>query len=1140
MTRPSTISCTSLEDVELRPGATVDALKHRVSELERQVEAMALIREIATAANDAESLDDALQVSLDRICEYFACPLGHVWVQDDGNGELVSSAIWHIVDTATDTQFRQAIESTRIGPAVGLAGQVLSNGEPAWVMQITEQCHSRTEKLVEDLGVQTCLGFRVLAGNQVVAVFECFSNEVVSSDPEVLQVLSEAGIQLNREFERRRAEEDLRVSEARFKYTARMAKLGHWTWGNLENKMLDVWEEFAEIFGLSVAQCLGSHANPQAQLDLVHPGDRERYETLLAETEKKGRGYDIEYRLLRSDGKVRTVREIGEPVFNRHGRLIRTVGATQDISDRREVERALRDSEAQFRHAAKLAKLAHWAWDEVTHKYVHISDEYAYMSGYDSVEECLAASPVLEHDMRAVHPDDRERYLALLEDAREHGAVVDTEYRIVRPDGEIRHVREIGEPVFDETGRLVRSIGTMQDITEAKETAEALRLSETRLKEAAKRAKLGYWVWDEVQDKMVAASEEYAAIIGISVEQALEEWHGYEKDLTLVHPEDVERYESALDGAERKDWEVDIEYRLLKQDGQIRWVRETSHPISKDENGRVIQTSGILQDITERKLEEEKLRIAKEEADRSSQAKSEFVANMSHEIRTPINGVLGMTELLLNTDLSEKQRRFLDAVYRSGQALLSVINNVLDFSKIEAGKLELDDAPFDLREIVEDVCELFAQSAHAKELELVCDTPTDLPYAVRGDAGRVRQVLTNLVGNAIKFTAKGEVVVRVGLASQHDNSVSFRFEVQDTGAGIDPAAREKIFDSFSQADSSTTRKYGGTGLGLTISRQLTELMHGQMDVESESGQGSVFSFTIRLEREPARTAEIREGLGCARILVVDDNATNREVLHHQLESWGVRCVLAESAEEALSHLRKAVDRNDPFQLALLDQQMPVMDGLELTRAIKVDPVLADVALVMLSSVGLMPGNGDLRAQGLVSHLTKPVRQSQLYDCLAVVLHGRTAEVTPAAREPSQAHQSLDTFDATVLLVEDNPVNAELARAMLEVLGCQVDTAENGRVALDAMTEREYVLVLMDCNMPEMDGYEATRELRRREQSDNTGRVPIIALTAAALEGDRERCVAAGMDDYLSKPFTQNELGEILTHWIGDSKKESDQ
>ncbi|HQK99275.1 MAG TPA: response regulator, partial [Smithellaceae bacterium] len=619
-----------------------------------------------------------------------------------------------------------------------------------------------------------------------------------------------------------------------------------------------------------------------------------------------------------------------------------------------------------------------------------------------------------------------------------------------------------------------------------------------------------------------------------------------------------------------------LEVETVKKDGSTGFY-ELSVSLMKNNAGAPIGFHCISRDINERKRAEALLietnRELREATDRASEmaakaqaanlAKSEFLANMSHEIRTPLNGVIGMIGLLLDMDLNEEQRRYAETVRANGELLMELINNILDFSKIEAKKLHLETLDFDLLTLLDDFTATLALPAHEKGLELLCSVDFDVPTRLRGDPGRLRQILTNLVGNAVKFTQTGEVVIKVSAAletpqapSRSDatdatQSVLLRFSVRDTGIGIPKGKIGLLFDKFSQVDASTTRQYGGSGLGLVISKQLSELFGGETGVVSEEGKGSEFWFTARFDLQTGarQTPCAPADLQGVRVLIVDDNATNREILSKRLASWGMRPSEAKDGPLALELLNTAVEDNDPYRMCLIDMLMPAMDGEILGKIIRQDERLSEARLVLLTSLGMRGGLQHLEQDGFSAFITKPIKHRELKNMLAMVLG--------ASREPDNQTRSIVTqqtyFDppkifaarkARILIAEDNSTNQQVALGLLKNLGLRADAVADGLEAIKAMETLPYDLVLMDIQMPQMDGFEATRHIRRwaRLPESNSGhraaalrkrasRIPIVAMTAYALEGDRNRCLEAGMNDYISKPVSRKALAEVLDKWL---------
>jgi two-component system, sensor histidine kinase and response regulator len=652
---------------------------------------------------------------------------------------------------------------------------------------------------------------------------------------------------------------------------------------------------------------------------------------------------------------------------------------------------------------------------------------------------------------------------------------------------------------------------------------EKLRENAVRIAMAEKAAAFGIWQTDIATD-ILSFSEGFAALMGWPAKPGrirLDEWRA------MVHPEDLDGLNAIAERSMVVNGAFNAEFRILLPDGTVRWMRSQSRV--EGQSGKPTFVSGALIDITQEKEMLLRLEQAREAADAANRAKSEFLANMSHEIRTPMNGIIGMTELALETELDFTQREYLNAVKYSADSLLSVINEVLDFSKIEVGRLALDPIEFNLRDHLGHAMKSLAVGAHQKELELACFVPPELPEFVIGDPVRLRQVVLNLAGNAIKFTDHGEVVLRVEAEQGDRDNLNLHFTVTDTGIGIPSEKQKLIFEPFTQADTSTTRRYGGTGLGLSISMRLIEMMGGRIWLESEVGKGSTFHFTARfgvVKNSTARTSWREPAvLDNVRVLVVDDNATNRQILERTLSYWRMRPTAVSNATAALNLLREAKAAGVPFSLLVADCHMPDVDGFMLVEEIQRLPDLSNLVTIMLTSGGQRGDGARCKQLGIAAYLIKPVLQADLLDALLQVLASCEGLLKPA--QVITRHTLREgRLPLRILLAEDNVVNQKLASRLLENQGHIVVVAPDGAQALDTLEKQSFDLVLMDAQMPVMDGFEATAAIRRLEQNTRA-HIPIIAMTAHAMVGDRQRCLEAGMDGYIAKPVHAHELFETI-------------
>jgi PAS domain S-box-containing protein len=865
----------------------------------------------------------------------------------------------------------------------------------------------------------------------------------------------------------------------------------------------------------------------------VHPDDRAIFaEQMHMAFERNNERVSYRYRAFTDTGNVIHVQVHARLVAGENSRITRLLGVSWDVTkefeaSQRQQQQAerLRDAERRLERASLVSSEGHWELD-LRSGDNWMSSSYHTLLGYSPGELPTGYEEFRNYE----HPDDALRSEALFERHIATGEPYDMEVRLRTASNGYRWFRRRGAVERDANGTPISMSGSVHDIHQQKLAEDALKLAQRRFERAIHGTQDG--LWELEADGTAWCSPRIGELLGYAAEEFSSDTHFMRQ---FLHPDDVATVTAASQAHFEHEAPYDVEVRLCTHNGDYRWYRARAIA-ERDISGHPLRLSGSLQDVTEARAAREELVRATEAAEAANQAKSEFLANVSHEIRTPMNGIIGMTGLMLDTALDRTQRDYAETIRSSADSLLIVINDILDFSKIEAGKLDIEAIEFDLRGNVEDVGTMMAFQAAAKNLELVVHVHPQLPDRVIGDPQRVRQCLINLVGNAIKFTRSGEIVIEVhNLGRREDGTVEIRFEVRDTGIGIAPETLQTLFQPFVQADSSTTRHFGGTGLGLSIVRRLVDMMGGQVGVRSDVGKGSAFWFTLTLEPvAPPLELETQDSnrLG-RRVLVVDDNETNRRVLAGQLMHAGYEVSLASRAGEALQMLRQALADNHAFEVVLADYQMQDMDGAALGERINADPYLSRARVVILTS---MDRHGDIRrfaSLGFAGYLTKPVRARELFECMDRVL-SRDSRDWHLQSQPIITRGTLVSSDKArrysghVLLVEDNPVNQKVAVRFLERMGCTVRVADNGAEGVKAYQQGRFDIVLMDLQMPVMDGLTATGRIREIEAGGRS--TPIVALTANAMSGQLERCMAAGMNGFLTKPLEIARLHETLDRY----------
>jgi two-component system, sensor histidine kinase and response regulator len=927
--------------------------------------------------------------------------------------------------------------------------------------------------------------------------------------------------------ERKRLEQELRQAHARLDLAVCGSNIAIWECdmpnGRIENShltLINVWESLGYDARTSPTDF------PSTFTLLFHPDDQEGVRRELEELfASDGKEYESKYRVRTKDGSTRWHLARGTVLRDPEGKPVRFIGTSADITDLKRAEEALRESERRFRTFVDHAADAFFLTDEQG-RILDVNRRACESLGY-SRGELIGMTPFDFVDLEPAVIDDRLRkFLA--------GEAVAVESRHRRKDGTVFPVETRGTS-FQEGGQQFM-VALSRDTTERTRAEQALRESEERFRQFAESVRGVFWLQEGEWERLLYISPLYEEFWGRTCQSLYEQPRSW---IESVHPEDRDLVFNHLEQQSR-GISTETHFRITRPDGSTRWMCCRAFPL-KNRAGQVYRVGGLVEDINERRQIEEELRRAKEAAESANRAKDEFLANVSHEIRTPMNAILGMTELALDAPLAEDQRQHLKTVKSAADSLLGILNDLLDFSKIEAGKLELDQADFGLRSILGDSLRTLAIRAHTKGLELVNHVQPDVPDALIGDASRLRQVLLNLVGNAIKFTEAGEVVLRVEANADavHEDEAILRFAVTDTGIGIPHEKQATIFRAFEQEDSSTTRRYGGTGLGLTIAARLVNLMGGTITLESEPDRGSTFAFTARFGRQPhppEPAADRLPGLlSNMSVLIVDDNATNREILEEWLRGWQMEPVVRCDGLAALDAIWHSAASGRPFPLVLLDARLADTDGLTLAATIRDRVELATTRIILLTSGDFSGDLARFRELGIDAHLLKPVQHDELLETIyRVMSRAKGSAQTPIelAPAPAAARAAPDTTSSLhILVAEDNEFNAQLLEQLLRRRGHDVRVASNGREALALAEDRDFDLLLLDVHMPELDGFQVVSTVRERERTSDR-HLPVIALTARSRKEDRERCLAAGMDDFLSKPVRAADLWTAIDRVVG--------
>ena len=1136
------------------------ARKQAERELQQRNRELLFINRTSKTFNSVLDLDEVLAAVLSEVAKLMNVVGCSIWLTEPNTSKLRC--------LQATGPYATVVRGWRLSFGEGFIGWVAQQGESLIVGDIrTDARHSKEVDLQTGLEIRSCLCVPIKVKGELIGVIQVVDTEIERFETEHLMLLeplaASAGIAIEnarlyektrKEIdERKQAEETLRLSESKFRdifenvsdYIYVHDLEGNFTEANL------VWKK-----ELGLAEGDLAHLNVK---DLIPERYKHQFDDYLSRVKANGKDEGL-MGLMTKDGDERILEYKNSLIYGSTGPIgIR--GSARDITEQLHAQSALRQSEEKYRTILENIEDGYFEVD-LAGSLTFFNDALCRITGFpeDELMGINNREYMDEETARKVY----NTYIRIFETGE---PVKGLEYKILK-DGNEKHVETSVSLMKDREGQPMGFRGILRDVSERKQAEEKIRqysenleeMVEQRTSELKKSEEKYRTILENIEDgyyevdfagNLTFFNDAACRITGYSEDELMGMNHREytdEENASKLYREYNKVYETGIP-TKRLDWEV------TKENGTTGFL-EGSISVMTDSEDQPVGFRGIIRDVTERKELDREIMEKKRQAEEATKAKSQFLANMSHEIRTPLNGIVGMAELALDTQLDDNQKNIFQAINAEANSLQDVISEILDFSKIEAGKFDLEEIPFDLRVTIEDMAGSFAYRAEQKGLDFISFLAPDVPSRLIGDPARLRQIMVNLTGNALKFTHEGELYVKGELVERIEDRVKIRFSVKDTGIGIPDARHATIFESFTQADGSTTRNYGGTGLGTTISKQLAEMMGGEIGLESEVGKGSTFWFTALFgeqEEKKQIPAAIDLDLNNLKVLIVDDNQTNRFVLMEYLKSWGCLPVEAVDGKEALIVFRDAVSSESPFDLILTDFQMPEMSGFDLAKEIKTMETLKEVPIIVLTSSGRKGDGRNCKEIGVNGYLTKPIRQNELRKAMVSVLGLSTGRKAGSPPELVTRYSVAEDYrkEIQILLVEDYPTNQQVAMRHLSKAGYQVDLAEDGSQAVKAYKRKNYNLIFMDIQMPIMDGYAATREIREIEtrnlEQSTIQRVPIIAMTAHAIKGYRERCLKAGMDDYIAKPLRRKELLTIVEKWstaiadfgfrIADSKSE---